>query len=224
MPIRFTGNAFTVKLAEPLLPENAESPANTARTAPVYVAAFSPVRSTLAIVADPDASVVTEPTLFPFNMNARVLLATPDVPEVNLAERLVDPPYVPDAEDTVTVVFATAGARVKSAPVITALFVTFSRVIVWDRNPLFDAVNFRGTGPFVLKLSFVVVLSKTYPPFAPEAVLGAGVALQPEEHVIVAPEIGGFPEALLMTVPETDVALPSVNVICACDPASWAVR
>ena len=60
-----------------------------------------------------------------------------------------------------------------------------------------------------------MVLSKTYAPVLPEVVEAAGLLLQPAVQVIVAPAIAGLPAALLLTVPLADVALPSVNVVCA---------
>lgn len=73
------------------------------------------------------------------------------------------------------------------------------------------------------KLSFVVVLSKTYAPPAPDVAVAGGALLQPLVQVMVAPTIGGFPAALLFTVPPTDVALPSVKVVCAWYPEAWPI-
>ena len=90
-------------------------------------------------------------------------------------------------------------------------------------NPLFEAVRLSVAGPFPAKLIFVVLLSKTYAPLASEVVVATGLLLQPLEQVIVTPESGGFPGPLLTTIPEIDVAAPSVNVICACDAMPRAI-
>ena len=115
---------------------------------------------------------------------------------------------------TVDMVALTAGVNEKFFPLSVSPLLRL-KLSVAELKPVAEAVNVILTGPFPLKLSLVVVLSKTYAPVLPEVVEAAGLLLQPAVQVIVAPAIAGLPAALLLTVPLADVALPSVNVVCA---------
>ena len=117
----------------------------------------------------------------------------------------------------VVVVALILGFSAKSLPVRVSPLLTANESAA-ELNPGAEAVNVSVTGPFVAKLSLVVALLNKYAPPVPDVVVAAGMLLQPLVQVIVAPTIAGFPETLLLTVPLTDVALPSVNVFCACNP------
>jgi hypothetical protein len=115
----------TVKEAEPLLPEKEPSPANDAPTPVEYVPALIPLRLAPLNVATPEELVVAEPADPPLSVKLIVLPLTPEPPEVSVAESVVVPPYVPDADATLSAVGEIAGTLMHRSK-IPAPFVVFS--------------------------------------------------------------------------------------------------
>ena len=98
----------TVREADPELPPYEAFPAKLAVTQPVQVPVLMPAMLILFRVAWPFALVLADPTGVPFRLNATVcpLIAVPPEVAVSVAERVVVPPYVPDAGATISVVGA----------------------------------------------------------------------------------------------------------------------
>jgi hypothetical protein len=67
-----------------------------------------PDKLTLDSVAIPDAFVDALPTAFPLSLKPTDLPPTPVPPEVNVADKVAVPPYVPDAVPTAREVVAPA--------------------------------------------------------------------------------------------------------------------
>jgi hypothetical protein len=101
--------AFAIdRLLVPLLVASLASPAKLALTPAGYVPAVIADKLTLESVAIPDASVGAVPTAFPLRLKPMDLPLTPVPPEVNVADSVVVPPYVPDAVATARDVVAPA--------------------------------------------------------------------------------------------------------------------
>jgi hypothetical protein len=84
-----------------------------------YVPAPIPDRLTFVTVATPEPSVELVPAAAPFKVKLIVLPVTPVPLDVKVADRVVVPPYVPDAAETASEVGAAAFAtRAKFCTVV----------------------------------------------------------------------------------------------------------
>jgi hypothetical protein len=101
----------TVKAALPDEPANPESPAKLADTPVGYVPALIPDTLTPVAVATPEALVVAVTAGPPLTEKLIVLPLTAELSELlrSVADSDVEPPYVPLAVPTVSVVDATLG-------------------------------------------------------------------------------------------------------------------
>src|SRR5207248_5555546 len=106
-----------------------------------------PDRLMLDNVAVPDALVDALPTGLPLRLKPTDLPLTPEPLDVNVADRFVVPPYVPDAVLTARDVAApplATSASAKFCVVVTfAISVTETVALVW---PVADAVTLYVTG------------------------------------------------------------------------------
>jgi hypothetical protein len=86
--------------AYPLSP--AKDPPTPLLTPALYVPALIPLRLRPPSVAVPEPLVVADPADAPLSVKLMLLPATPDPPEVSVAESETVPPNVPDAAATLS--------------------------------------------------------------------------------------------------------------------------
>src|SRR6266550_189425 len=100
-------------------------------------------------VATPLLFVVAVPTLAPFNVKAMMRPLTPTPFDVRVAERLTEPPYVPETAATVSVGTAGSGhtnaprLRVQSDSVVAPRSICMSQIITFG-NPALKRIHVGG--------------------------------------------------------------------------------